>query len=104
MRVGHAVRDITPEPGLTLSGFASRCEQPSSGVDDPIFVHALAVESGGELLLLLVYDLLGLGPEITAEIDSAVRTRSAESGLQPDLTLCCTHTHSAPATIKLIGC
>ena len=104
MRVGYAVRDITPKPGPTLSGFASRRERPSCGVDDPIVVHALAIENDRELLLLLVYDLLALGPEITAEIDSAVRTHSAALGLQMNLTLCCTHTHSAPATIKLIGC
>jgi len=104
MRVGYAVRDITPTPGLTLSGFASRCEQPSRGVDDPIVVHALAIESGRELLLLLVYDLLALGPEITAEIDAAIRTQAGAPGLRMNLTLCCTHTHSAPATIKLIGC
>jgi hypothetical protein len=104
MRVGYAVRDITPEPGPTLCGFAARCERPSSGVDDPIVVHAFALENGQDLLVLLVYDLLALGPEIAAEIDTAVHMRSGMSGLQIDLTLCCTHTHSAPATIKLIGC
>ena len=104
MRVGHAARDITPEPGITLSGFAARCNKPSSGVDDPIFVHALSVEEDGEVLLLLAFDLLALGEEITAEINSAVENLSADAGLQVKPALCCTHTHSAPATIKLIGC
>lgn len=104
MRVGHAIRDITPKPGITLSGFASRCNHPSTGVDDPIFVHALGVEDGGESMLLLVFDLLALGEEITAEISSAVRSMTAGAGSQVSVAMCCTHTHSAPATIKLIGC
>ncbi len=101
MRVGYATRDITPKPGFTLSGFASRCNKPSVGVDDPISVHALGVEDGGTSVLLLVFDLLALGEEITAEITAAVRSVADAS---VGLALCCTHTHSAPATIKLIGC
>jgi hypothetical protein len=104
MRVGFAIRDITPKPGITLSGFASRCNRPSTGVDDPIFVHALGAEDGGELVLLLVFDLLALGEEITAEISSAVRSITAGADSQVNVAMCCTHTHSAPATIKLIGC
>ncbi len=104
MKVGHAQRDITPEPGVTLSGFVSRGNKPSSGIDDPILVHALSVEDHGEVLLILVYDLLAMGEEITAEISSAVQQLSRGAGLQVELALCCTHTHSAPAAIKLIGC
>jgi len=104
MKVGHAQRDITPEPGVTLSGFVSRGNKPSSGIDDPILVHALSVEDHGEVLLILVYDLLAMGEEITAEISSAVQKLSDGAGLQVKLALCCTHTHSAPAAIKLIGC
>jgi hypothetical protein len=104
MKVGHAQRDITPEPGVTLSGFVSRGNKPSSGIDDPILVHALSVEDHGEVVLILVYDLLAMGEEITAEISSAVQKLSDGAGLQVKLALCCTHTHSAPAAIKLIGC
>ena len=102
MRAGYAVRDISPKPGLTLSGFAARCNRPSEGIDDPIFVHALAVEDDAEFALLLVFDLLALGEEITDELTFALDGLQRNRRVKP--ILCCTHTHSAPATIELIGC
>jgi neutral ceramidase len=102
MKAGYAARDITPDPGITLSGFASRCNRPSEGVDDPISVHALAVEDGGEITLLVVFDLLALGPELTAELNAVLGGLDGRLEIRP--VLCCTHTHSAPATIELIGC
>jgi hypothetical protein len=102
MRAGHSQRDISPAPGVTLSGFAARCNRPSEGIDDPIFVHALAVEDNGEGALLLAFDLLALGEEITAELALALEDLRSGQHLKP--ILCCTHTHSAPAAIELIGC
>jgi neutral ceramidase len=104
MRAAHAVRDITPPPGITLSGFASRRNQSSRGIDDPLFVHALAMEQDGQSALVLVFDLLALGAELTGWIRRAVEIMKLP-GLSPEgLILCCTHTHSAPATIELLGC
>ena len=104
MRIGYAARDITPQPGLTLSGFAARCDQPSTGIDDPLAVHALAAESGGQRVLLLVFDLLGLGPELTARLHAALDRQPGLDLPVGQRVLCCTHTHSAPATVKLLGC
>lgn len=104
MQAGYAKADITPEPGLTLSGFVARRNQPSIGADDPIFVHALAIEEDGKTILLLVFDLLGLGSEITAEIHEALDQLMNGEIPRSSRILCCTHNHSAPATIKLLGC
>ena len=73
-------------------------------MDDPISVQALAVEDEGQLLVLLVYDLLALGEALTAEIVEVAHYVCAPAGLAVHVVPCCTHTHSAPATIKLIGC
>ena len=102
MRAGYSVRDISPKPGVTLSGFAARRNRPSEGIDDPILVHALAVEDDAEVALLLVFDLLALGEEITDELTRALDGLPGSRRVTP--ILCCTHTHSAPATIELIGC
>ena len=59
LKAGVAVRDITPPTGTELTGFIAR-EQPSTGVRDPLFVRALWLASGGERLLWLQADLLGL--------------------------------------------
>ena len=99
MNVGFATRDITPAPGLTLSGFAARRNQPSEGIDDPLSVFALAIDDR----LLLVFDLLGLGPELLEEIQAELDAQLPEVPRENRI-LCCTHTHSAPATITLLGC
>lgn len=103
LNVGFAIKDITPEPGLTLSGFAARCNQPSEGVDDPLSVFALAIDDGTISGLLLVFDLLGLGPELLEEIQTELDCALPELPRESRV-LCCTHTHSAPATITLLGC
>jgi len=103
MRAGYASADITPRRSLQLSGFAARCNAPSEGVDDPLHVRALAVEDRGDTVLLLAYDLLAIGRELHAEILQALGALSV-AGSPPKAILCTTHTHSAPATITLLGC
>ena len=93
MRAGHSVRNISPKPGITLSGFAARCNRPSEGLDDPIYVHALAVEGDEEIILLLVFDLLVLGEEIRNELTGALDSLHSHRRLKP--ILCCTHTQRA---------
>ena len=85
MQVGHSARDISPPlPGLMLSGFAARCDQPSTGLDDPIEVHALAFEQDCSLTIVLVFDLLGLGPELTASLRRGVlAARETVAGASP---------------------
>ncbi|HXK58846.1 MAG TPA: hypothetical protein PLP42_03035 [Acidobacteriota bacterium] len=105
MRVGYAFRDITPSPGLTLSGFAARCNRACDGVDDPIEVHALAINGNSDsTTLVIVFDLLGLGPELTTRLQTATELAVRRTLPRLRTILCCTHTHSAPATVKLLGC
>ena len=104
MRAGHAEVDITPEPGMTLCGFAARRNQPSQGVDDALSVHALALEEEGRIVLLLAFDLLALGEELTLRIKAAIDAMGIPGLSSRDAVLCCTHTHSAPAAIELLGC
>ena len=73
MNVGYACRDINPEPGLTLCGFAARCNAPSTGIDDALQVHALVIEQEDLAVLLLVFDVLALGPERHREAAAGAR-------------------------------
>jgi hypothetical protein len=105
LRVGHASRDITPRPGITLSGFVARCNRPSTGVDDPLRVHALAVQKDAEPgALLLVFDLLGLGPEMHRLLHAALDRRVGATAPAGRRIFVATHTHSAPAVVRLLGC
>ena len=47
---GCGEADITPPPGIPLSGFIFRENKPSVGVDDPLSVRVLAVRQDGPLL------------------------------------------------------
>ena len=103
MRVGYAVSDITPGPGLTLSGFAARRNRPSVGVHDPISARALAVEDGGRLTLIVSFDLLAIGERLHRLLDAAVHAEFGRIFASINRVYCCTHTHSAPAAILLLG-
>ncbi|HOW71347.1 MAG TPA: neutral/alkaline non-lysosomal ceramidase N-terminal domain-containing protein [Phycisphaerae bacterium] len=100
MKIGTSVIDITPEPGVELSGFLARV-QPSLGIHDRLAVRALYLEDGGQRLLWLHADLIGYTRELVAEVK---QTLAARFGLRRDeVVLSATHTHSGPATIPLIN-
>jgi hypothetical protein len=125
MIAGAAEVDITPEPGIDLSGFMARTN-PSTSVLDPIFVKAVyaaqlegeapaepsvrdsAERLGGSLalqsrqFLWLHADVLGFDRAFVARFREWA---SAHLDLQPhEVLLSATHTHSAPTPMILIGC
>jgi neutral ceramidase len=112
MKAGFGRADITPlTPGLTLSGFASRMNKPSIGVHDPIMVRALALQDGageggsaGTGALLLAFDLLAIGAPLAERLHAMLDKSVGDAFPRDARVFCCTHTHSAPAAIRLIGC
>lgn len=101
MNVGAAQLEITPKPGLDLTGFAVR-PQPSTAVLDPLFVRAAFFEDGSERLLWLHTDLLAFSTNSAEKLRRAIRD---ECGLPFErILLVTTHTHSGPAAISLTGC
>ena len=101
MNAGASEVDITPSPGIELSGFLAR-EQPSVAVLDPLRVKALYLAAAGQRLLWLHADLLGFDRDFVARF----RTWAAnELGVPTDrILLSATHTHSAPTPYELINC
>lgn len=104
LQVNHGCRDITPPVGVTLSGFVSRCNAPSTGVDDPLQVQALLVERDDERILLFSFDLLGLDRALTEKIHRRLDEQIGDRVPRDHRLFCCTHTHSGPATVTLLGC
>ncbi|MGI5225133.1 hypothetical protein [Actinoallomurus sp. CA-142502] len=86
-RVGAAVRDCTPPPGLAMSGFAARTG-PAAGAHDPLTVRALAVDDS----VLITVDACGLHEDFCAR----VRAELADCG---SVVVAATHTHGGPATM-----
>ncbi len=101
MKVGTSQVDITPQPGVELSGFAART-QPSTGVLDRLFAKALYLADGSERLLWIHCDLIGFDREIVQEFRDWAAQRFGLSAGQ--VMLSATHTHSGPCTIHLYEC
>ena len=101
MKVGTSQIDITPKPGVELSGFAART-QPSIGVLDPLFAKAVYLANGSERALWIHCDLVGFAREIVLEFREWARQRLGLAAGQ--VMLSATHTHSGPCTIHLEEC
>ena len=98
MNAGAAQVDITPQPGVELSGFAART-QPSVGVLDSLYARGLYVEDGGSRLLWLHADLIALEREFVLDLRRRIRQEFGLASSQ--VMVSATHTHSGPATIHL---
>jgi neutral ceramidase len=98
MNLGTSQLDITPQPGVELSGFAARI-QPSNGVLDPLFAKALYLLNGETRLLWIHCDLVGFDRSIVLAFR---RWAQEQLRLSPgEVMLSATHTHSGACTIHL---
>ncbi len=91
---GFAKVEITPEKPIRLSGYGSR-RVPSEGVDEKLFVRAMAVQDEQDRKRILVsVESIGFPGVLTQEIFAAVNTRHKIQ--REDLVVCFTHNHTAP--------
>ncbi len=88
MRAGAAMVDITPEPGLAMSGYVARTE-PAAGAHDPLTVRAVVVDDTA----LVVCDVLGVHEDMSARI-RALCALPADNVIVAAL-----HTHGAPVSM-----
>lgn len=88
IHAGVAVRDVTPEGPISMSGFAARTGH-SAGAHDEITVRALVVEHTA----ILTVDVVGLHEDFCA------RVREASRPTVDHVVLHATHTHSGPSSI-----
>jgi hypothetical protein len=103
MAVGVGEADITPVPGLPLSGFIFRENQPSVGVDDLLSVRALALRQGGPVHLLISYEVLAISEPLEQQLLAALDADLGGEVSRTNTILLATHTHSAPPTSPLEG-
>jgi neutral ceramidase len=101
LKAGAAQVDITPPPGIPLTGFLSRLG-PSTGIHDCLFARALTLETGGQQVMLITCDLLALDAPFVAAARAAIR--DATGVPENNIMIACSHTHSGPATIFLRDC
>lgn len=95
-RFGFAQTVITPDAqAVYLDGFGERIT-PAEGVRDPLYVKAFVICAGSFRYALAVFDACGFEKRIALGLKRSIARRN---GLTPDcVTVCATHTHSAPAS------
>jgi hypothetical protein len=88
MEAGAAMIDITPTPGLPMSGFAAR-SRPAEGAHDVLTARAVVVGDTA----IVVADVIG--------IDAAMSARIRERCVLPgeNVVVAALHTHGGPASM-----
>lgn len=89
VRGGVAVIDISPPPGLLLSGFAARSE-PATGLHDPLTVRAIVLGDTA----IVVADVIGIHEDMSRRIRQRCALPAA------NVIVAATHTHGAPSSME----
>ena len=95
MKIGFAVRDITPWTGIYLTGYGMP-ERLAEAVHSPLTATVMVLKDGGTEAAVIGLDWCFVDWDLTQEIRRAIteKTRIPEK----NILLCCSHTHSAPHT------
>lgn len=102
-QVGTAIVPIEAYAGLELSGYFARSE-PASSVHDQPYVRAVWIgdEDNRPGMLLVACDVIGFEPGFAEHVGATLARQLVIP--QSAVVLHCTHTHSSPASMALIGC
>jgi hypothetical protein len=94
-KVGVATAKVTPDRPLPMAGYASRKEL-AEGVEQDLFAKAMAIEDGGgNRVVFVTLDLIGVLEEFRAHVVEQVQTRHRLSPAA--LLMNASHTHCGPA-------
>jgi neutral ceramidase len=103
MKAGFARVEMTPHPGEhpEMMGFGPFLGRTALEVLQPLHLRASYLEQEGAAALLLSLELCGLREDLA----DTIRQAAAEAvGLAPEqVQATCTHTHSAPSVMPIIG-
>lgn len=88
---GVAVREITPEAGVPMWGYAER-HAPAAGVLDPLYAKAVVLRGEGPTVAVVSVDL---GRTPMPEARARIVERARRAGVD-EVFLAATHTHHGP--------
>ena len=92
--------DLAPPIGSFMTGFAARIH-PATGTHDPIMARAVLLDNGDTQFAIVSCDPIGFTPAAVAEMRARIAERSNIPG--QNVLICCTHTHSGPASMPMRG-
>ena len=99
LQVGVCELDITPPIGTALCG--AIFPRASKGIQDPLYVKAIVLESGGTRIAYVILDLVYL---LRREGDKAVKLASRKTGIpEQNIIWAASHTHTGPYIKRLFG-
>ena len=97
--VGTHEIDVTPDVGMAMIG--SLTPRPSQGIEDPLYVKAIVLESGDTAIAYVIIDVAIL---YRRDGDRAVALASQATGIPEDhIVWTTTHTHTGPYTCPVFG-
>ncbi|MDO4489088.1 MAG: hypothetical protein Q4B67_08400 [Eubacteriales bacterium] len=93
LNVGWSEISITPDKKISLAGqFAERI---SEYVEKPLMATAMAVECGGDQMVICATDLVGVSYNLKDAVQDALKDN--KEGLVPEkVIICAIHTHTGP--------
>jgi len=96
LMAGASKVTITPKGRVFLAGLSRN--RRSVGLHDDLWARCLAITLGGETIILVSLDLIGLFRDQV----ELIRDEAEENGLRGEsITVACTHQHSGPDTLGL---
>lgn len=102
MKAGYSEVDITPEIGIELSGYGWYLGRKAEKITDRLYARSIAVEDHNKRLLLINCDLIAIDDAISDHIRQELSHKIEIE--KSNIMIACTHTHTGPATGKLVGC
>lgn len=101
LQAGVARIDISPFPGVELTGWGYYIERVWKTVHDRLNATALACESNGTAAILIALDMMVIDDTFARRVRERVQSAI---GVDPSaVMLSCSHTHNAPAAGGLRG-
>ncbi len=98
IKTGIAVVKMYLPLGLKMAGYIKRT-RGAEGIHDALQIKAACFISEDTKALIISCDLLGLSQEFTRKASDALEKRLGIPAA--NIIICCTHTHSAPGTMRL---
>ncbi len=101
VQAGTAAVDISPKtlPALLNGGFLQRS---ANSVSDPLFARSLVIRDGKETIAIVIVDSCMFPRTLCDEIK---RLATKQTGIPTNrILISATHTHSAPAAMRCLGC
>ena len=97
--VGTAKLDITPGLGCHMCGYFE--DRLATGINDPLYVKALAISDGEREIGLVTLDIIDISRTVVEKAKALIQERI---GIDAEhILISTTHTHTGPAVMSALG-